>query len=59
MEFCGVEVYLMARLTYLFIYLFIFIISLLAMDVVTHDCRGLAGGNIRVLLIRLVAFGAS
>lgn len=58
MEFCGVEVYLMARLTYLFIYLF-FIISLLAMDVVTHDCWGLAGGNIRVLLIRLVAFGAS
>lgn len=52
------EVYLMARLTYSFIYLF-FIISLLATDVVTHDCRGLAGGNIRVSLIRLVAFGAS
>lgn len=42
----------------LLIYLF-FIISLLATDVVTHDCRGLAGRNIRVLLIRLVAFGAS
>lgn len=45
---------------YLLIHLFIyFLISLLAMDVVTHDCRGLAGGNIRVLLIWLVAFGAS
>lgn len=43
MKFCGVEVYLMSRLTYSFIYLFI-LISLLATGVVTDDCRGLAGG---------------
>lgn len=56
-KFCGVEVYLMARLTNL-LHLFIFLISLLATAVVTDDCRGL-GGGILELLIRLVAFGAS
>lgn len=43
MKFCGVEVYLMARLTNL-LHLFIFLISLLATAVVTDDCRGLGGG---------------
>lgn len=42
-KFCGVEVYLMARLTNL-LHLFIFLISLLATAVVTDDCRGLGGG---------------
>lgn len=36
MQFCDVNLYLMARLTYLFL------ISLLATGVVTGDCRGLA-----------------
>lgn len=50
MKFCGVEVCLMARLTCLFIYLFIFLISLLATGVVTGHCYGLSRGNIKVFV---------
>lgn len=40
----------MARLTCLFIYLFIFLISLLATGVVTGHCYGLSRGNIKVFV---------
>lgn len=56
MKFCGVEMYLMARLTCVF--LLLFFDKPVSNGFVTDNCYGLVGG-ILVVLIRLVTFGAS